>query len=80
VTREETEGKYPHTPGVLYGCENTGVAGKGFCKNMKTRTIKIDGSRKTPWVGEEGRNQTGTRQQNLGLKITASVTVCQVRN
>jgi hypothetical protein len=48
------------TPGVLYGCENKGIAGKGICKNMKTRTIKIDGSRKTLWVGEKGRDETGT--------------------
>ena len=25
------------TPGVLYGCENKGVAGKGIRKNMKTK-------------------------------------------
>jgi hypothetical protein len=25
------------TPGVLYGCENKGVAGKGICKVMKTK-------------------------------------------
>jgi hypothetical protein len=28
------------TPGVLYGCENTGVAGKGICKVMKTKGDK----------------------------------------
>jgi hypothetical protein len=47
-------------PGVLYGCENKGIAGTGICKNMKTRTIKIDGSRKTHRVGEKGRDATGT--------------------
>jgi hypothetical protein len=25
------------TPGVLYGCENKGVARKGFCKVMKRK-------------------------------------------
>jgi hypothetical protein len=48
------------TPGVLYGCERKGFAEKGICKNMKTRAIRIDGARKTPWVGEEGRHRTGT--------------------
>jgi hypothetical protein len=37
-----------------------GVAGKGVCKNMKTRAIKIDHARKAPWVGEEGRDEAGT--------------------
>jgi hypothetical protein len=27
---------------------------------LKTRAIKIDGSQKTPEVGEEGRDETGT--------------------
>jgi hypothetical protein len=58
--RDSAQGT-PHKPGVLYGCENKGIAGKGICKNMKTRTIKIDGSRKTPWVGEKGRVETGTQ-------------------
>src|ERR1700730_6892061 len=47
-------------PGVLYGCERKGFAEIGICMNMKTRAIKIDGARKTPSVGEEGRDETGT--------------------
>jgi hypothetical protein len=31
------------------------------------------------WVKEEGTKR-GHGQQNIGLEITASVTVCQVRN
>src|SRR5436190_17671929 len=33
----------PHTPGGLYRCEKTGVAGRGICKLMKTDEMKIDG-------------------------------------
>jgi hypothetical protein len=42
------------------GSESKGLAKIATQKNMKTRAIKIDGSRKTPWVGEEGRDETGT--------------------
>ena len=34
-------------PGVLYGCENKGVAGKGICKSMKTKG-------KQKWVVSSG--------------------------
>ena len=30
------------TLGVLYGCENKALAGKGICKCMKIMEIKID--------------------------------------
>ena len=33
----------PYTPGALYRCANNGVAGRGTCKLMKMRAIKIDG-------------------------------------
>jgi hypothetical protein len=60
VISGEIERGDPHTPGVLYKCENKGIAGKGICKNMKIRTIKIDGSRKIHGVAGEGRDETGT--------------------
>ena len=41
-------------------CEDKGLAKIATQKNMKTKAIKIDGARKTPWVGEEGRDETGT--------------------
>ena len=70
----------PHTPGVLYGCETKGVAGRGICKNMKTRAIKIDGSRTHTGLGKKEEMKRVHCQQNLVLDISASVTICQVRN
>jgi hypothetical protein len=37
VIREKPNGNNPHTPGVLYGCENKGVVGKGIRKGMKIK-------------------------------------------
>ncbi len=33
----------PHTPGVLYRCENKRVAEKGFCNTMKTKARCAEG-------------------------------------
>jgi hypothetical protein len=54
--------------------------------SMKKRDLHCAAGRKhsnvakTHRVAEERKDETGTRQQNLGLEITASVTICQVRN
>src|SRR3984893_13277277 len=57
---ECSERSTPTPPGNSDGYQNKGDAKKAIRKNMKTRAIKIDGSRKTHWVGGEGRDETGT--------------------
>ena len=61
-------------------CEKKGDPKIATQKMMKIRELKIDHSRDAVRVGEERRDETGTRQRNLGLEITAFVTICQVRN
>jgi hypothetical protein len=58
VLEEKHDWKKPG--GNADGSENKGLAKIATQKNMKTRAIKIDGARKTPWAGEEGRDETGT--------------------
>ena len=57
---------HPHTPGVLYGCERKGVAGKGICKSMKTKGRQNRRAAETHAVAGELGDQTGTRSATLG--------------
>ena len=68
------------TGGNADRCENKGVAKIATQKLMKIRELQIDRLRDAVRVGEVRRGETGTRQQNLDSYITASVTICQVRN
>jgi len=61
------------------GCEKKGVAEKATQKMLKTKELEIDCLRKTHGVAVEGAKR-GHCQQNLDSKVTASVTICQVRN
>ena len=69
-----------HPPGNSDGYQNKGDAKKATRKSLTTKDLQIDSRCKHKTVAEEGRDETGTRQQILGLEITASVTICQVRN
>jgi hypothetical protein len=71
----------------LDGCEKKGVAGKGFVRLLKQRPASVgrgDKNRtaaKTLWAGgkEEKDQKRDTGSKTL-VYITASVTICQVRN
>jgi hypothetical protein len=52
----------------LYGCEKKGVAGKGICKDMKTKVDKNRRVAKTQRVAEEGRDETGTQSAEPWIK------------
>jgi hypothetical protein len=60
VVMNVDEQNTPTPPGVLYECETKRVAGKGICKNMKTKGDKNRRVAETHWVSEEGRDETGT--------------------
>ncbi len=73
------EGYIP--PGDLDGCETKGLAaGKGIRKSMKTKGRQNRRVAKTHGVAGERGSETGTRPAEPYTKITASVTVCQVKN
>src|SRR5260370_27766116 len=57
---------HPHTPGVLYGCERKGVAGKGICKRMKTKGRQNRRIAETHGVAGERRGEPGTLSATLG--------------
>ena len=59
VARGEREADTPTPQGNSDGYQSKGDAETWIYKNMITRAIKIDDARKTPWVGEVGRGETG---------------------
>jgi hypothetical protein len=49
-------------------------------KRSHSKELTVRGARKHTGLGKKGRTKRGHCQQNLDLEITASVTICQVRN
>jgi hypothetical protein len=62
------------------GYENKGVVKIATQMLMKTMELKIDHFVDAVRVDERRRDETGTLSAEPWLKITASVTICQVRN
>jgi len=62
------------------GCEDKGLAKIATQKCLKTKELKIDCSRDAVRVADGRRDETGTLSAEPWVKITASVTICQVRN
>jgi hypothetical protein len=60
--------------------ENKGVVKIATQMLMKIRELKIDHIRDAVRVAEERRGETGTLSADPRPNITASVTICQVRN
>jgi hypothetical protein len=63
------------TPRVLYRCENTRVAGKGFCNVMKTKEKKIDSGERVETSLEVSERRPCGHEADLDTKVTRSGTV-----
>ena len=67
-------------PGNSDGYQNKGDAKKATRKSVTTKDLQIHSRCKHKTVAEEGRGETGALSAEPGLEVTASVTICQVRN
>jgi len=70
----------PHPRATQMVIKTKGMRKRQFVRIWKQRADKIEGSRIHTGLLLKGGTKRGHCQQNLGLEITASVTICQVRN